>query len=336
MADLGVKFSELPQSTPENDDVVPSSRGTTNVGTTWAKVYTWIKAQLDLVYSTIGLGETSGTAYRGDRGKTAYDHSQATHAPSNAVSLSTVKADTDIASAISLKHASGSDNQDLSGYALKNNVLELNNTTPFTPDSNYEPATKKYVDDNSVGGHTQGTDQGLDTGGANAVTAAQAKAGYTHSGTTHAPSDAVSLATVKGDADVADAISKKHASGSDAETANSIATIINGISEDTIADADTIPWYKASGGLLKKITWANLVSAIRTAFFGSTSGILKANGSGVISATTAGDVMTLIWQSPPATKTSAGTAGWIAKDNNYLYICTATNVWERVAIATNW
>lgn len=30
--------------------------------------------------------------------------------------------------------------------------------------------------------HTQGTDQGLDTGGANAVTAAQAKAGYTHSG----------------------------------------------------------------------------------------------------------------------------------------------------------
>lgn len=30
--------------------------------------------------------------------------------------------------------------------------------------------------------HAQGTDQGLDTGGANAVTAAQAKAGYTHSG----------------------------------------------------------------------------------------------------------------------------------------------------------
>ena len=30
------------------------------------------------------LGETSGTAYRGDRGKIAYDHSQSAHAPSNA------------------------------------------------------------------------------------------------------------------------------------------------------------------------------------------------------------------------------------------------------------
>lgn len=33
--------------------------------------------------------------------------------------------------------------------------------------------------------HTQGTDQGLDTGGANAVTAAQAKAAYTHSEVAH-------------------------------------------------------------------------------------------------------------------------------------------------------
>jgi hypothetical protein len=34
--------------------------------------------------SYIALGETSSTAYRGDRGKVAYDHSQAAHAPSNA------------------------------------------------------------------------------------------------------------------------------------------------------------------------------------------------------------------------------------------------------------
>lgn len=39
--------------------------------------------------------------------------------------------------------------QDLSALALKSNVLELNNTIPFTPDADYEPATKKYVDDNS-------------------------------------------------------------------------------------------------------------------------------------------------------------------------------------------
>ena len=36
------------------------------------------------VSSALKLGETSGTAYRGDRGKTAYDHSQSAHAPSNA------------------------------------------------------------------------------------------------------------------------------------------------------------------------------------------------------------------------------------------------------------
>ncbi|MEA5046520.1 MAG: hypothetical protein VB075_18365 [Petrimonas sp.] len=34
--------------------------------------------------SNLALGETSTTAYRGDRGKTAYDHSQTSHAPSNA------------------------------------------------------------------------------------------------------------------------------------------------------------------------------------------------------------------------------------------------------------
>ena len=52
--------------------------------------------------------------------------------------------------------------QDLSTLALKSNVLELDNTTAFTPDADYEPATKKYVDDNapttyySVGDFAQG------------------------------------------------------------------------------------------------------------------------------------------------------------------------------------
>lgn len=39
--------------------------------------------------------------------------------------------------------------QDLSWLALKSNVLELDNTDSFTPDADYEPATKKYVDDNA-------------------------------------------------------------------------------------------------------------------------------------------------------------------------------------------
>ena len=39
---------------------------------------------------------------------------------------------------------------DLSAYALKNNVLGLDNTTSFTPDADYEPATKEYVDNRAT------------------------------------------------------------------------------------------------------------------------------------------------------------------------------------------
>lgn len=35
----------------------------------------------------------------------------------------------------------------------------------------------------------------------------------------------------------------------------------------------------------------------------------------------------------PATATSSGTAGQVAADTSFLYICVATNVWRRVAIA---
>ena len=84
---------------------------------------------------------------------------------------------------------------------------------PLSSVSNIDDAVSKRHS-NSLD-HTQGTDQGLDTGGANAVTAAQAKAGYSHSQVAHAPSDAVSLATVKADTDIDDAIDKKHSNSLD-------------------------------------------------------------------------------------------------------------------------
>jgi len=37
--------------------------------------------------------------------------------------------------------------QNLSGLARSADVIELDNTSPFTPDADYEPATKRYVDD---------------------------------------------------------------------------------------------------------------------------------------------------------------------------------------------
>jgi hypothetical protein len=35
----------------------------------------------------------------------------------------------------------------------------------------------------------------------------------------------------------------------------------------------------------------------------------------------------------PATATSNGTAGQVAADASFLYVCIATNVWRRVAVA---
>lgn len=46
--------------------------------------------------------------------------------------------------------------------------------------------------------------------------------------------------------------------------------------------------------------------------------------------------MPVAWVSAPATKTSTGSAGQVARDDNFFYLCTATNVWKRSAIATNW
>ncbi len=44
--------------------------------TTSGKTYRWSGSAFVVISETIALGETSSTAYRGDRGKTAYDHSQ--------------------------------------------------------------------------------------------------------------------------------------------------------------------------------------------------------------------------------------------------------------------
>lgn len=40
------------------------------------------------------------------------------------------------------------------------------------------------------------------------------------------------------------------------------------------------------------------------------------------------------WVTAPATTSSTGTAGQIAYDSGYIYICTASNTWKRAALAT--
>lgn len=54
------------------------------VDTSTNTTYRWGGSNYAEISSSIALGETSSTAYRGDRGKIAYDHSQSSHAPSNA------------------------------------------------------------------------------------------------------------------------------------------------------------------------------------------------------------------------------------------------------------
>lgn len=48
---MGVKYSQLPQVEPDDSDIISSSRGSSSKGTTWLKVYTYLKTKFDLVYS---------------------------------------------------------------------------------------------------------------------------------------------------------------------------------------------------------------------------------------------------------------------------------------------
>ena len=54
------------------------------IDTSTNKTYRWSGSTYVEISPSLALGETSSTAYRGDRGKVAYDHSQTAHAPSNA------------------------------------------------------------------------------------------------------------------------------------------------------------------------------------------------------------------------------------------------------------
>ena len=51
------------------------------------KTYRWSGSAFVVISETLALGETSSTAYRGHRGKTAYDHSQSTHARTDATKV---------------------------------------------------------------------------------------------------------------------------------------------------------------------------------------------------------------------------------------------------------
>jgi hypothetical protein len=183
------------------------------------------------------------------------------------------------------------------------------------------------IDDAVSKKHVQGTDQGLDTDGVNATTAAQVKQAVTddhthtnktildsiqealttilklaydgavsHAGLTSGnphnvsksdvnlgnvdnKSEATIITDVKADSSIADAITKKHASGSDAETTTTIGSLINGASnKDTPIDTDQIGLMDSlASNVLKKLSWANIKVTLKTYFDSLYSTIVNVN-----------------------------------------------------------
>lgn len=76
----GGKFYKESAHTTE----IAGAAGKIFVDLTTNKTYRWGGTAFAEISASLALGETSTTAYRGDRGKIAYDHSQTAHAPSNA------------------------------------------------------------------------------------------------------------------------------------------------------------------------------------------------------------------------------------------------------------
>lgn len=108
------------------------------------------------------LGEASDTAYRGDRGKIAYDHSQSPHAPSNAYSK---------------------ESMDTIVEGIKKNMLTLGETSSTA----YRGDRGKLAYD-----HSRSTHLGLGETSGTAYRGDRGKIAYDHSQSPHAPADALS------------------------------------------------------------------------------------------------------------------------------------------------
>ena len=108
--------------------------------------YRWSGSGYTEISKSLALGETSSTAYRGDRGKTAYDHSQATGNP-HGLALSDLSI---LVSATEINYLQGLDTNILTALSTK---LSLSGGTMTgslylkgDPVQKLEAATKDYVD----------------------------------------------------------------------------------------------------------------------------------------------------------------------------------------------
>ena len=108
-------------------------------------------------------------------------------------------------------------------------------------------------------------------------------------------------------------------------TASEIRTILN------VADgANNYTHPSEGGGSLGNMTGNTVLQSITV----NANGHVTATSTRSLNASGIGALAD--WVTAPASKTASGTAGQIAKDDNYLYVCTATNIWKRSILATNW
>lgn len=86
----GVFYKNHDASTGKYSDAYTGETGKIYVNINDNKTYRWSGSAYVVISETIALGETNSTAYRGDRGKTAYNHSQITSGNPHKVTKSDV------------------------------------------------------------------------------------------------------------------------------------------------------------------------------------------------------------------------------------------------------
>lgn len=129
----GVFYKNYDTSTKKYSDAYTGETGKIYVNLNDNKNYRWSGSAYVVVSETIALGETSSTAYRGDRGKVAYDHSQKTGNPHG-----TTKAD------LGLGNVENKSSATIRGELTKANVTTALGYTPPTTDTTYSTGSTTY------------------------------------------------------------------------------------------------------------------------------------------------------------------------------------------------
>ena len=126
----GSKFYKTKNSDGTYATEIAGEAGKIYVNLNDNKTYRWAGSAYVVISETLAVGETSSTAYRGDRGKVAYDHSQKTGNPHG-----TTKSD------LGLGNVENKSSATIRGELTKTNVTTALGYTPPTINTTYPVGT---------------------------------------------------------------------------------------------------------------------------------------------------------------------------------------------------